>query len=200
MNHSRWNLLPPAPNEYLAKATGYSALMAQLLYNRGLTDPSQMELFLAGDERLSGDPFLLPDMHTAISRIYRALLSGEKIAVYGDFDVDGVTSTALMVQGLTALGGMVIPYIPHRVTEGHGLRLAAIEELHDQGVTLIVTVDCGITDVEEVKHADKLGMTVIITDHHTPPPIIPAGLCHRQSQAAGFEVSFQRTGRCGSSL
>ena len=107
--------------------------MAQLLYNRGLDDPSQMELFLAGDERLENDPFLLPDMHTAISRIYRALLSGEKIAVYGDFDVDGVTSTALMVQGLAALGGVVLPYIPHRVTEGHGLRQAAIDELHDTG-------------------------------------------------------------------
>jgi len=90
---------------------------------------------------------LLPDMHTAVSRIYRALLSGEKIAVYGDFDVDGVTSTALMVEGLRSLGGVVTPYIPHRVSEGHGLRIAAIEELHDQGVTLIVTVDCGITDI-----------------------------------------------------
>jgi len=167
LNHSRWNLLPPAPNEYLAGTTGFSALMAQLLYNRGLNDPARQELFLVGDERLSGDPLLLPDMQTAISRIYRALLSGEKIAVYGDFDVDGVTSTAIMVQGIASLGGIVVPYIPHRVTEGHGLRLAAIKELHDQGVSLIVTVDCGITDVEEVKHANELGMTVIITDHHT---------------------------------
>lgn len=174
MNHSRWNLLPPATKEYLAKAAGStSALMAQLLYNRGLQDLSEIELFLAGDERLEADPLLLPDMQNAISRIYRALLSGEKIAVYGDFDVDGVTSTALMVQGLAALGGIVIPYIPHRVTEGHGLRKAALDELHEQGVNLIVTVDCGITDVEEAKHAAELGMTLIITDHHTPPPVIP---------------------------
>jgi single-stranded-DNA-specific exonuclease len=174
LNHSRWNLLPPATKEYLAKAAGStSALMAQLLYNRGLQDLSEIELFLAGDERLEADPLLLPDMQNAISRIYRALLSGEKIAVYGDFDVDGVTSTALMVQGLAALGGIVIPYIPHRVTEGHGLRKAALDELHEQGVNLIVTVDCGITDVEEAKHAAELGMTLIITDHHTPPPVIP---------------------------
>jgi single-stranded-DNA-specific exonuclease len=152
---------------------GFSPLIAQLLYNRGLVDPSGMELFLIGDERLSGDPFLLPDMHSAVSRIYRALLSAEKIAVYGDFDVDGITSTALMVQGLAALGGLVIPYIPHRVSEGHGLRQSAIDELLDQGVSLIITVDCGITDVAEVKHANKSGMTVIITDHHTPPPVIP---------------------------
>jgi single-stranded-DNA-specific exonuclease len=101
------------------------------------------------------------------------LLSGELIAVYGDFDVDGVTSAALMVQGLTELGGIVIPYIPHHISEGHGLRLAAIDELHEKGVNLIVTVDCGITDLEEVKHANELGMTVIITDHHTPPAELP---------------------------
>ena len=129
-------------------------------------------------------------MQNAISRIYRALLPAEKIAVYGDFDVDGVTTTALMVQGLAALGGVVIPYIPHRVTEGHGLRLAAIEELHDQGVTLIVTVDCGITDVEEVKHANKLGMTVIITDHHTPPPTIPPAFAIVNPKLAGSQYPF----------
>ena len=123
MNHSRWNLLPPAPTEYLNRAAGTSALVAQLLYNRGLTDPSGIELFLAGDERLSASPYLLPDMEKAVTRIYRALLSAEKIAVYGDFDVDGVTSAAVMVQGLQALGGVVIPYIPHRISEGHGLRL-----------------------------------------------------------------------------
>jgi single-stranded-DNA-specific exonuclease len=106
LNHSRWNLLPPAPKEYLDRATGFSPLLAQILYNRGLDDPTKLELFLSGDERLVYDPFLLPDMQKATSRLYRALLSGEKIAVYGDFDVDGVTSTALMVQGLTALGGL----------------------------------------------------------------------------------------------
>jgi single-stranded-DNA-specific exonuclease len=173
LNHSRWNLLPPAPREHLANTAGYPALLVQLLYNRGIIDPKGIELFLSGDARLATDPLLLPDMENAVSRLYHALLSAEKIAVYGDFDVDGVTSTALMVEGLASLGGRVIPYIPHRVTEGHGLRIPAIQELHDQGVTLIVTVDCGITDVEEIKQANKMGMTVIITDHHTPPPILP---------------------------
>jgi len=173
VNHSRWNILPPAPPEFLAQAAGKSALLAQVLYNRGLRDPAQFELFINGDERLSADPMLLPDMEKTISRLYRALLSGEKIAVYGDFDVDGVTSTALMVQGLTSLGGIVIPYIPHRITEGHGLREGALDELHQQGINLIVTVDCGITDVEEARHAAKLGMTLIITDHHVTPPVLP---------------------------
>jgi single-stranded-DNA-specific exonuclease len=190
LNHSRWNLLPPAPNEFLANTGGLSALISQLLYNRGLTDSTKMELFLAGDERLSFDPFLLPDMHTAVSRIYRALLSAEKIAVYGDFDVDGVTSTALMVQGLAALGGVVLPYIPHRITEGHGLRLAALDELHDQGITLIITVDCGITDVEEVKYANSQGMTVIITDHHTPPPTLPPAFAIVNPKLSGSQYPF----------
>jgi single-stranded-DNA-specific exonuclease len=165
-------------------------LIFQLLYNRGLTDLHQMELFLAGDERLASDPFLLPDMHSAVSRIYRALLSAEKIAVYGDFDVDGVTSTALMVQGLANLGGRVLPYIPHRITEGHGLRLAALDELRDQGVNLIITVDCGITDVEEVKYANKLGMTVIITDHHTPPPVLPPAFATVNPKLSGSQYPF----------
>ncbi|MEE9583537.1 MAG: single-stranded-DNA-specific exonuclease RecJ, partial [Dehalococcoidales bacterium] len=129
MNRYRWNLLPPVPAEYSANTTGLSPLIARLLYNRGVTGPSQVELFLAADERLSGDPGLLPDMHQAVARIYRALLSAESIAVYGDFDADGVTGTALLVQGLAALGARVVPYIPHRLKEGHGLNTTALEHL-----------------------------------------------------------------------
>jgi single-stranded-DNA-specific exonuclease len=197
LNHSRWNILTPAPNEYLARAGSYSALLAQLLYNRGLTDPSEIELFLMGDERLSGDPFQLPDMHQAVARIYRALLSAEKIAVYGDFDVDGVTSTAVMVQGLNALGGVVVPYIPHRMSEGHGLRKQALDELADQGVTLIVTVDCGITDVEEVKHANQHRMDVIITDHHEPPSALPPAFAIVDAKLPGSQYPFSELAGVG---
>ncbi|MDP2932330.1 MAG: single-stranded-DNA-specific exonuclease RecJ, partial [Chloroflexota bacterium] len=94
MSHSRWKLLPPVPDKNLAARSCFSPLVTQLLYNRGVTDPAQFELFISADKRLSADPFLLPDMDRAVARIYRALLSGESIAVYGDFDVDGVTSTA----------------------------------------------------------------------------------------------------------
>lgn len=197
MNHSRWNLLPPAPIEYLNRAAGTSALVAQLLYNRGLTDPSGIDLFLSGDERLSASPHLLPDMEKAVTRIYRALLSAEKIAVYGDFDVDGVTSAAVMVQGLQALGGVVIPYIPHRISEGHGLRLQAIDELHDQGVSLIITVDCGITDIEEVRHASRLNMDVVITDHHTPPQELPPALAIVDPKLPGSNYPFSELAGVG---
>jgi len=147
--------------------------MAQLLYNRGLTEPSQLELFIAVDDRLSGDPFLLPGMHQAVARIYQALLSGESIAVYGDFDTDGITATALLVQGLSILNCKATPYIPHRLTEGYGLKTAALENLYRQGVSLVVTVDCGITGLSEVKRAKRMGLDIIITDHHTPPAIVP---------------------------
>jgi len=176
LNHSRWNLLPPAPDEGLVTSSGLPPLVVQLLYNRGFTEPSQLEPFITGDERLSGDPFLLPDMHRAVARVYRALLSGEKIAIYGDFDADGITGTALLVQGLSILGGDAIPYIPHRLTEGYGLKTAALEKLCRQGVSLVVTVDCGITAIPEVKKAKRMGLDVIITDHHTPLPEIPSAL------------------------
>jgi len=115
-------------------------------------------------------------MHQAVARIYRALLSGEKIAIYGDFDADGITATALLIQGLSTLGGKVIPYIPHRLTEGYGLKKAALENLYQQGISLVITVDCGITSLPEVKKAQGMGLDIIITDHHTPLPEIPPAI------------------------
>ncbi|HEX76231.1 MAG TPA: single-stranded-DNA-specific exonuclease RecJ [Dehalococcoidia bacterium] len=152
---------------------GVHPLVAQLLYNRGISEPSQVELFLSADKRLEADPFLLPDMHQAVSRTYQALLSGEKIAVYGDFDADGITATALMVQGLSALGGRAMPYIPHRLYEGYGLKVAALEKLRKQGVSLVITVDTGITAFTEVEKAQRMGMDIIITDHHLPLSFLP---------------------------
>ena len=175
MSHCRWNLLPPAPAKQLANL-GFPQLIAQLLYNRGLTEPSQVELFITADKRLSGNPFLLPDMHRAVARVYQALLSGENIAIYGDFDADGITGTALLVQGLSSLGGKVVPYIPHRLTEGHGLRTTALESLSHQGIKLVITVDCGIADLTEVKRAKRIGLDIIITDHHTPLSEIPPAI------------------------
>jgi len=168
LSHTHWNLLPPA--EQPIAAVGVHPLVAQLLHNRGISEPSQVELFLSADKRLEVDPFLLPDMHQAVSRTYQALLSGEKIAIYGDFDADGITATALLVQGLSALGGKIIPYIPHRISEGYGLQVAALEKLRKQGISLVITVDTGITALTEVEKAQRMGIDIIITDHHLPPP------------------------------
>jgi single-stranded-DNA-specific exonuclease len=143
------------------------------MYNRGLTDLAQIESFTSADSRLSGDPQLLPDIHQATNRIYQGLLSGEKIAVYGDFDVDGITGTAILVQGLKALGGNITPYIPHRIREGHGLNSDALDYLRNEGMSLVITVDCGVTGIAQVKRAKKHGLDIVITDHHTPLGELP---------------------------
>jgi single-stranded-DNA-specific exonuclease len=145
----------------------------QLLYSRGISKPSEIQSFLTSDRSLSGDPFLLPDMHRAVARVYHALLSGETIGIYGDFDADGITATVALVQGLSILGGKAVPYIPHRQTEGHGLTTSALKNLYQQGISLIITVDCGVTDVLEVKKAMKMGLDIVITDHHNPLPETP---------------------------
>ena len=176
MSHCRWNLLPPVPDKDLFNGSSFPRLIIQLLYNRGLREPRQLQSFLTSDESLSGSPLLLPDMHQAVTRIYQALLSNENIAIYGDYDADGITATALLVQGLSALGGRAIPYIPHRLTEGYGLKKAALESLYQQGVSLVITVDCGITSLPEVKKARRMGLDIIITDHHTPLPEIPPAI------------------------
>ena len=173
MSHSRWNLLPSIPDENVG-ITGIPLFIRQLLYNRGITQPSDIETFLAADERLRADPNILPGMHDAVARLYRALLSREKIAIYGDFDADGITATALLVQGLSMLDCEAIPYIPNRINEGYGLKITALETLQQQGVSLVVTVDCGITAVSEIKKASRMGLDIIVTDHHVPPDDIPS--------------------------
>jgi len=200
LSHFRWNLLPRLDEKRL-NCPGYSPLLVQLFYNRGITDPVDFTQFLASDSRLLNDPLLLPDAEKAVARIYRALLSGEKIAVYGDYDADGMTATAAFVLGLRALGGDAVPYIPHRQTEGHGLATGALKILREQGVGLVVTVDCGITDVLQVKKAKNLGLDVVVTDHHTPLDEIPdavaivnpklAGSAYPFSQLAGVGVAFK---------
>jgi single-stranded-DNA-specific exonuclease len=168
---TRWKILPSVPDEYL-NASDLPRLVAQVLYNRGVK-PEEIEPFLAVDHRLEGNPFLLPDISKAVSRIYKAVLSREKVAIYGDFDVDGVTATVILVEGLSRLGAEVICHIPDRFSEGHGLKISALEKLKAQGASLVITVDCGVTDLTEVKQAREMGMDVIITDHHIPLESLP---------------------------
>jgi len=176
LNHKRWNLRPPIDKGHALLKSGFSPLTAQLLSNRGLHNPADAHAFLGIDASLSPDPFALYGMDAAVNRIYRALLGAEKVAIYGDFDADGITSTALLVYGLSQLGINVVPYLPHRLNEGHGLKIAALEQLHAAGVNLIITADCGITGAAAVKKANRLGMDVIVTDHHTPTIELPPAL------------------------
>jgi single-stranded-DNA-specific exonuclease len=141
----------------------------QLLHNRGIEDPAEFDTFLSADERLAHSPQLLPDIDRAVTRILQALLGDELIGIYGDFDADGITGTVLLMEALPHLGGRVTQYIPHRVDEGHGLNPPALKAMREKGVSLVVTVDCGINQFSEVEEAKKLGMDIIITDHHESP-------------------------------
>jgi single-stranded-DNA-specific exonuclease len=174
LSRTHWHLL--TPTQPPLDIPGVNPLVARLLYNRGISEPLQIETFLNADSRLESDPFLLPDIHQAVSRTYQALLTGEEIAIYGDFDADGITATALLVQGLSALGGKVIPYIPHRYHEGYGLQVAALEKLRKHGISLIITVDTGITAIAEIQKARKMGIDIIVTDHHLPLASLPPAL------------------------
>lgn len=200
MARSRWNLLPLIPEQHSLTKSGFSPLIAQLLYNRGITEQSQLESFIASDASLSADPFLMPGMHQAVARIYQALLSGENMAIYGDFDTDGITATALLVQGLSMLDGKVTPYIPHRLSEGYGLQTAALEILYRQGISLVISVDCGITALPQVKRAQKIGLDVIITDHHTPLETLPAAIAVLNPKLPGSNYPFSELAGVGVAL
>ena len=167
--------MPPVPDEVVG-ALGFSRDQSQLLYNRGLKSRDKAHSFLDSDHTQVCDPFLLPDMDKAVSRIKRAIANGERIGVFGDFDIDGISGTAVAVTGLKRLNASVIPHIPNRnrVEEGHGLNKPAIESLAENGVTLLITVDCGSYDTEEVKFASSLGIDTIITDHHSVLDFPPA--------------------------
>jgi single-stranded-DNA-specific exonuclease len=170
----KWQVAPPAPLSFLQSVPEHP-LLAQVLYNRGLHTPAEVNAFLSGEDATAVNPYKLADMAPAVQRIVKAIHSGETICVYGDFDVDGVSSTALLVMALQAAGGAVGPYIPDRVDEGYGLNLDAITRIAAKA-TLLVTVDCGIRSIEEVAHANRLGMDVIVTDHHTVGPELPPAL------------------------
>ncbi|GAF78124.1 unnamed protein product, partial [marine sediment metagenome] len=164
LRHKRWQIAPPAPPEHLAHFPDLHHPLVQILYNRELTTPTEAAAFL--DRRCVDDnPFNLKGMSQAVDHLRRALRAGERIAIYGDFDADGVTATALLVQTLKELGGDVRFYIPHR-DEGYGLNKEALTNLARLGVQVLVTVDCGIRSPDEVVHAQHLSMKVIITDHH----------------------------------
>ncbi len=151
---------------------GYSPLTAMVLASRGLDHPSAAEGYLDCNCRLT-DPFLMADMTSAVRRIRRAIECGEKIAVFGDYDVDGITATCLLTSFLRRQGANCVRYIPGRLEEGYGLNPIAIHQLHREGVGLIVTVDCGITAIEEAELCKELGIELVITDHHECKDTLP---------------------------
>ena len=170
----KWEVRPLDKERAAAFAQTYGVpfFLAMLMNIRGLDDAAHLRDFLGEGEPLS-DPFLLKDMDKAAARITRAVDNMEKIAVYGDYDADGVTSTAMLYSYLETRGADVIFYIPQREGEGYGMNMGAVEYLKEQGVSLIVTVDNGISSVQEVARANELGIDVVVTDHHRPQEILP---------------------------
>lgn len=174
----------------LAYEYGYDEFAVLLLNSRGITDPESVSEFLENEGELS-DPFLIKDMDKAVNRIRKAVDNYEKIAIYGDYDADGVTATALLYLYLEAIGGNVIYYIPSRIDEGYGLHNQAIDFLHSQDVKLIITVDNGINSIEEANYIKSKGMELVITDHHHVGKELPDAVAvvnpHRDDDKSPFK-------------
>jgi HAMP domain-containing protein len=173
-----WQHLPcdEAQAAALAAALGLHPTIARLLCLRGFGDAERATRFLNPSLDHLHDPYLLADMHKAIPRLERAVAQREKIAIHGDYDVDGITSTVILRRALEMLGGDVMHFLPERMRDGYGLQPATIDRLHAQGVQLIVSVDCGIRAADAAQRARDLGVDLIITDHHEPEGTLPAAL------------------------
>ena len=169
-------------------------LVTQLLANRGIDSELSLAAYM---NPVFHDPELLPGIGPAVSRLSRALTSNETIGIFGDFDVDGVTGTAVAAQGLEELGATVAPYIPHREDEGHGLNKEAVMALKQAGVSLIITVDCGVTSLDEIVLARELGIDVIVTDHHLPPDRIPPAVAIVDPKLEDSEYPFTELSGAG---
>lgn len=169
-----WRVAPPVTADLVARFPELPPLLVQLLANRGLTDQAAVDEFRNPDWGQDiHDPFAFRDMRRAVERLARALEQKEKIAIYGDYDADGVTAAALLTQTFRVLGQEPVVYLPDRQTEGYGLHTAALERLARDGAKVLVTVDCGSSNLTEIAEAAKLGLDVIVTDHHAEPPERP---------------------------
>ena len=183
-------------NEY-----GISNLLAKILVNKNLIKKEDIDLFLKPTRHDFHNPYLMPDMELAVNRIIEAINNNEKILIYGDYDVDGITSITVLKSFLIERKANVSHYIPNRLNEGYGLNKEAIKKIADDGVNLIITVDCGISGIEEVDYANSLGLEVIVTDHHEVGEVLPNAIAvvdakrkdntYPFRELAGVGVSFK---------
>lgn len=201
MKYERW-LTPEEHPEAMAalQAAGYPYLVSGVLAARGVATPEQAAAVLEHENRLVHSPFLMADMDKAVARINDALARREKIAIYGDYDVDGITATCILVDYLKNRGADVMHYIPRRIEDGYGLSRDAIDTLRRQGVKLVVTVDCGITAVEETDYAASLGMDVVITDHHECKETLPRAAAVVDPHRSDCPYPFKHLAGCGVAL
>ncbi len=189
----RWKVLPADDKlqQALGKELNVMPLTAQLLINRGLADSGKASSFLRPDLKDLHDPFLLKDMDRAVDRIVRAMNKREKIAIYGDYDVDGTTSTAMLHLFFKEIGVETLCYIPDRMKEGYGLNAEALKKLHGDGIKVVITVDCGSSNREEVRFAGSLGLDIIISDHHELPKDPPEAVALLNPKQKGCAFPFK---------
>lgn len=172
----KWNIAAPITREAEKVLGGYPPILRQILYNRGYATHESAKYYLQAQKPEGTTPNNLFGIPEAVERIQRAISQRERIAIYGDYDVDGVTATALLIQYLKIHGADVVGYIPNRFDEGYGLNIDALDVLKTDGVSLVITVDCGIRSIEEANHAKKIGLDLIISDHHHPGPELPEAI------------------------
>lgn len=197
----QWVIRPPdGRSAQLAKSLKISPLLAQVLINRGLTETQSGSIFLRPKLTQLIDPAQMPGIEPAVCRLKQAVINKEKITVYGDYDVDGITGVAILWQLLTLLGADVDYYIPHRIDEGYGLNAEAVRTLAKSGSKLLVTVDCGVTAYSSAELAEQLGLDLIITDHHQPDSELPKAVAivhpalkksYPNQNSAGAMVAFK---------
>ena len=201
MKFQKWRIAEPHP-EAAARLTaaGYPCLVSAVLASRGIATAEEAAAFLEHEQRLTYSPFLMADMGKAVERVQRALADHERIAVFGDYDVDGITATCILVDYLQSRGADVLHYIPRRIEDGYGLSVDAIEGLYRKGTRLLITVDCGITGVEEVDFANSLGMDVVVTDHHECKETLPRAVAVVDPHRPDCGYPFKHLAGCGVAL
>lgn len=172
-------------------------LLAKILVNRGITTKEDIRLFLNPTRKDFYNPYLMPDMEKAVQRIEQAIINNEKVLIYGDYDVDGITSVTVLKSFLEERGLKVDEYIPNRLDEGYGLNKPAIKKIAEEKYTLMITVDCGISAIEEVKFANSLGLEVIITDHHEPGEELPLAIAVVDAKRKDNQYPFRNLAGVG---
>ncbi len=197
--NKKWEINKPDEEKVKEIESKYQInnLLAKILVNRGITTESEIRQFLNPTRKDFYDPYLMPDMEKAVGRILKAIENKEKVLIYGDYDVDGITSVTVLKSFLQERGLKVDEYIPNRLDEGYGLNKPAVEKIAQEKYTLMITVDCGISAIEEVKYANSLGIEVIITDHHEPGEKLPEAIAVVDSKRRDNKYPFRNLAGVG---
>lgn len=200
--NKKWEYYEPNEEKIkeISEKNNISKLLAKILVNREITEEKQIETFLNPTRNDFYDPFLMPDMEKAVERILKAIENQEKVIIYGDYDVDGITSITILKKFLSERGLETGYYIPNRLKEGYGLNKESIQEIIEQKYTLMITVDCGISGIEEVKTCNELGIDVIITDHHEQLDVLPNAYAIIDAKRKDNTYPFRGLAGCRSSL